>query len=450
MDSQQEDDDGSYPEDILLSLTGVRADSSGGSGRETGGSLQPRLEEFIAGALGLETARISIVDLEEVSASESTVMFAVFPEESASGTTPVIVTADKLARQLNAFIEKNNDEADCAIQEWFYTSNSTNIKASTHTIAHCTVVEMEEEVTIEEEEAFQLWHDMPVESRTSHLAMVPSPDGVMIQPSHDATTNDSNNDGGSVIEAQLRRDPFLLELDNVPRIDISQVGDMSCTKPFIITGCIPIPDLLAPTTTSENSTKSNTCLPLLTRAQLNKKFGAVEVRTGNRYTLVENGFDNSIPMELGKVIGSDADGNTQNNIVFSPVKELPELFQQDLESILAAFPSFPCTDQQQQEIAAIAKQKYTLCIAGKAGFGIGFHKHNAALFMLLAGQKKWYMASSLELDQQSDEPTHPGFYTSKSSHKCIQKPGEVLYVPDQWYHEIFNLEYTAGIQALPE
>ena len=69
-------------------------------------------------------------------------------------------------------------------------------------------------------------------------------------------------------------------------------------------------------------------------------------------------------------------------------------------------------------------------------------------FMLIEGVKKWYMCSSDGLEADTD--THPGFYREKSTHKCIQKSGEVLYVPTEWYHEIFNIsEYTAGIQALP-
>ena len=33
-------------------------------------------------------------------------------------------------------------------------------------------------------------------------------------------------------------------------------------------------------------------------------------------------------------------------------------------------------------------------------------------------------------------------------YKCIQQAGEVMYVPDHWPHEIFNLEPTVGIQAM--
>ena len=231
----------------------------------------------------------------------------------------------------------------------------------------------------------------------------------------------------SCTHEQLKRDPLLLEQDNVARVDMSQLGAVSWTEPVIITGCLAaVPH------------------DHLTLEMLMEKFGDAEVRTGNRNTLVENGFNNSKPMalrdamELGVCIGEDPECS---RVVFSPVKELPDLLRQDLESLTGAF---PCEHVSQGREPVI--KKFTLCL-GNEGFGIGFHRHSAAMFMLVAGRKKWYMGPQ---STEDDTPTHPAFYTTKSSHKCIQQPGEVLYVPDQWYHEIFNLEHTRGIQALPD
>ena len=72
--------------------------------------------------------------------------------------------------------------------------------------------------------------------------------------------------------------------------------------------------------------------------------------------------------------------------------------------------------------------KFTLTLASE-GFGIGMHKHNAAMFMLLLGEKKWYMTSGGDLE--GDSETHPGFYREKSSHKCILRKGEILFVPHE-------------------
>ena len=277
----------------------------------------------------------------------------------------------------------------------------------------CDRAEMEEEVIIDEEEAYEIWQNMQEESRTSHLSAVPSPDGELVQPSH---TSNTETDQDS-IQGQLRRDPLLLKLDNVTRMKQSELDQANWEEPFIITGCL-----------QDGHGSSN----LLSKSQLTERLNTILVRTGNRNTLIESGFDNSQPLELGKAM------ETKGCVVFTPTKEMPSDFQKDLQELLDSFPSFPKTDNE--------NQKHTLCIANQAGFGIGMHKHNAAFFFLVKGQKKWYMASSGFVT----EPTHPAFYTTKSTHKCIQQPGEILYVPEQWYHEIFNLEYTAGFQALPE
>ena len=35
-----------------------------------------------------------------------------------------------------------------------------------------------------------------------------------------------------------------------------------------------------------------------------------------------------------------------------------------------------------------------------------------------------------------------------ASRRCIQQAGEIMFVPDMWGHEIFNLEPTVGVQAM--
>jgi ribosomal protein L16 Arg81 hydroxylase len=185
---------------------------------------------------------------------------------------------------------------------------------------------------------------------------------------------------------------------------------------------------------------------ILDKQELKALYGNVKVRTGNRETLIDNGFMNSIPKRLADAL--EETNNTSNTecgtIVFSPIQELPDTFIDELHELMDAFPS--CTNSD----ISIGKMKFTLTIASE-GFGIGMHKHNAAMFMLLVGRKKWYMTDSANLDGiVSESETHPRFYRELSSHKCIQQAGEVLYVPNGWYHEIFNLEYTLGIQALPE
>ena len=364
------------------------------------------LEQKIALALDIASERVSVMELEDGHA----LFIIVCPEEDtgAGGS----IGAKEEAAALGVYTQKLNAviEAGGAVA-WLGAA------------AKCTVAEMEEDVLVEEQEALNMWREIRG-SRTSHLAAVTSPDGVFVIPTHDSGPCSPAQGFVSCTHVQLKRDPLLLELDNVLRVDVSQLGAVSWTEPVVITGCLAADHLTLDT--------------------LMHRFGDAEVRTGNRNTLVENGFNNSKPMALrdamepGVCIGEDPECSC---VVFSPVKELPDLLRQELELLTGAF---PCEHLSQGREPV--KKKFTLCL-GTEGFGIGFHRHNAAMFMLVAGRKKWYMGPQ---STEDDTPTHPDFYTTKSSHKCIQQPGEVLYVPDQWYHEIFNFEHTRGIQALPE
>jgi len=298
----------------------------------------------------------------------------------------------------------------------------------------------EEEELVDEAEALRLWRAEGLADRTAHLAPVPGPDGRLVMPTHAAVaaaaasepSASTAGDGWvSATRAHLQRDPALLTLDNVRRVDVSELRSVSWTEPVMITGVAAGPGLLDG--------------GALTLPQLVARFGDAEVRTGNRNTFVESGISNSLPMALREAMAENVTvgGDREcSRMVFSPVQELPPPFQQHLEPLTAAF---PCEHEAQGR--ARIQKKFTLCLANE-GFGIGFHNHAAAMFLLVVGRKKWYMGPPAT---EQNTPTHPGFYCEKSSHKCIQAAGELLYVPDLWFHEIFNLErYTAGIQALPE
>ncbi|GMI17425.1 hypothetical protein TrLO_g12024 [Triparma laevis f. longispina] len=361
-----------------------------------------KLERLLAATLELPGSRISVLSVEDGEAQ-----FVLYPDE-----------------------EKPEENVDVAE---LISSHDTSSYLNAEARAELVDVDEEEEEYVDEETAMRLWREDT--DRTSHLPLFPSPDGVLNVPCHhpeDVTascskedTND-NNDFISPTHSHLKRDPTLLEFDNVPRIEISQLGDVvvDWTQPIVIVNDC-----------SNNNNNNN----ILARKALLEKFSDVEVRTGNRETLAENGFVNSQPMTLGDALkradGGGADPEC-SRIVFSPVHELPEKFRDYLSPMIEAIPSEP----------PAVKKKHTLVI-GSEGFGIGFHRHNAAMFYLNEGRKKWYLGPQ---EVENDVPTHPGFYKGKSSHKVIQKPGEVLFVPENWYHEIFNLEFTAGIQALPD
>ena len=101
--------------------------------------------------------------------------------------------------------------------------------------AQCSVAEEFEECLIDEAQALELWLATHDDARTSHLDAVPSPDGELVQPSHDTTTTVPMG-ATSPTDAHLVRDPGLLEDDNVPRGDEwggREGGQIRCLLPFL-------------------------------------------------------------------------------------------------------------------------------------------------------------------------------------------------------------------------
>jgi hypothetical protein len=124
-------------------------------------------------------------------------------------------------------------------------------------------------------------------------------------------------------------------------------------------------------------------------------------------------------------------------IMFSTMGELLEKLFDEMSQFTS------CFTQPSKEFNTM---EFTVMLPLKE-FGIGMH--NAAMFMLLLGEKKWNMTLSGDLEGDSD--MQPGLYWEKSLHKCILRQGEILFMQHEWYHKIFNLgEYTVGTQVLPE
>ena len=306
----------------ILTLTNARI--------EIGASA---IERYIAEALSISNSNKVTVMFEDDNNSDATIIL--YPEDDNNDADAHTVDAELMATQLNEHIQSGE------------ASTWANLDST------CEPADEEEEVSIEEEDAYELWHNIPDEERTSHLDEIPNPDGVMILPSHcNAGDTTEHKSTVSPCEAQIRRDPSLVSFDNVERIDVADIHTLSWDKPVIITNAVP-------------DTVPNT---VRDRERLKDVYGDAQVRTGNRETLIDNGFTNSKPMSLSDALISSQNGTTINTkcgtIVFSPVKELPNDFINELTPLMNAF---PC----ENEASPIAK-KFTLTIASE-GFGIGMH-----------------------------------------------------------------------------
>eukprot|EP00928_Gymnodinium_smaydae_P089081 TRINITY_DN73082_c0_g1_i1.p1 TRINITY_DN73082_c0_g1~~TRINITY_DN73082_c0_g1_i1.p1 ORF type:complete len:558 (+),score=102.90 TRINITY_DN73082_c0_g1_i1:38-1711(+) len=87
---------------------------------------------------------------------------------------------------------------------------------------------------------------------------------------------------------------------------------------------------------------------------------------------------------------------------------------------------------------------------GGADTGLGYHQHDEAWLALVRGKKQWFLRSPespgetyyrrVEEETLQDEP---------GVLKCLQRPGEVIYFPEGWWHATYNRpeedELTVGI-----
>ena len=87
---------------------------------------------------------------------------------------------------------------------------------------------------------------------------------------------------------------------------------------------------------------------------------------------------------------------------------------------------------------------------GKRGGGLGLHQHYASVLVLLRGRKRWWFKRTAPKDPSLLDPIR-GHHTltllpvtgddkMPGLHSCVQFPGDVVYVPREWYHGTSNDE----------
>ena len=101
----------------------------------------------------------------------------------------------------------------------------------------------------------------------------------------------------------------------------------------------------------------------------------------------------------------------------------------------------------------------SLFFLGAPGSGVGFHRHGEAWNAVVFGRKRWFLyppttqSSLLGIDFDLDLDGL-GWYrrylpllegTPLAPLECITGPGEVLYLPGDWYHATLNVADTIGI-----
>merc|ERR1719498_1875062 len=76
---------------------------------------------------------------------------------------------------------------------------------------------------------------------------------------------------------------------------------------------------------------------------------------------------------------------------------------------------------------------------GGAGSYATFHNHSEAWLASVFGRKMW--ALSKDEPSSLDQSASPCDLRASNHIKvCVVHPGEVIFVPDAWYHAICNLD----------
>ena len=92
----------------------------------------------------------------------------------------------------------------------------------------------EESISLDDDEALDMWRGLSEAERTGHLDEIPNPDGLLIQPTNNFSCCTTIGNQRSPIDLHLKRDPSLFDFDNVKRVDISEIDTVSWKEPIII------------------------------------------------------------------------------------------------------------------------------------------------------------------------------------------------------------------------
>eukprot|EP00747_Dinoflagellata_sp_TGD_P170962 gnl/TRDRNA2_/TRDRNA2_203822_c0_seq1.p1 gnl/TRDRNA2_/TRDRNA2_203822_c0~~gnl/TRDRNA2_/TRDRNA2_203822_c0_seq1.p1 ORF type:complete len:563 (-),score=89.94 gnl/TRDRNA2_/TRDRNA2_203822_c0_seq1:75-1763(-) len=117
--------------------------------------------------------------------------------------------------------------------------------------------------------------------------------------------------------------------------------------------------------------------------------------------------------------------------------------------------SVPSLIQSWNATAFRPETAQALFLLGAPRSGVAFHRHTAAVHLTMHGVKRWLL-----YPPQANPPggvhgswpifdwlrnVYPDLKESQKPLECIQKPGDVLYIPEGWYHAVVNLADSVAV-----
>lgn len=100
---------------------------------------------------------------------------------------------------------------------------------------------------------------------------------------------------------------------------------------------------------------------------------------------------------------------------------------------------------------------FQMGIGSGVGVGVPPENHPSSWFASVVGRKRWLLHPDSEREPAEAMGRRPGpglceprkGLTSRTTLDCIQQPGEVIWVPNYWWHETCSLDrFSAGIGGI--
>lgn len=226
---------------------------------------------------------------------------------------------------------------------------------------------------------------------------------------------------------------------DVPRVHVSDMtlerfrNEFYLRSPVIVTGVGTLPDAKA-TGWTVNELVSN--------------FGNTTVKVGSSRTITKTYGSGHAQAKLGDLVStiasrpsSDIYAFDQQSLVFT---EAPHLIDGIRSTAARVFgPRYEFSSELNT-----SSYSYFFSLGGKSS-GVHLHHHSDGISYLFAGRKRWFFRKPytlpsithmqlMSMDRWLRKWVYPHLSHDERPLECVQRAGELVYVPESWWHGTIN------------
>ncbi|XP_029638189.1 uncharacterized protein LOC115213383 isoform X2 [Octopus sinensis] len=196
--------------------------------------------------------------------------------------------------------------------------------------------------------------------------------------------------------------------------------------------------------TFQNGAKDWINSSMWSRSELKKKYGQWLLLVGNAREIVRHGGNGHIQTSVEDFLD---DKMQKTNLQGEPLYVFDRYFYQD--SDLPSSLKFPKLLKFKEHLHD------SLFFLGSTGTGVTFHKHADAWNAVVFGKKRWFLYPPKKAPPggipfgftilEWFDTIYPTLDESNKPIECIQEAGEILYLPESYYHSTLNIGDTVAI-----